>query len=179
MIAFQSNPRSRTADLEGLGTISMQLTMALVKKSEAHIKWLMESGRFDGYDRDCLDVCLELHSDLKSTLRETLKALEEKSYRDANVWVSAVMDVAVTCEDGFREKGEPIHRLLGLGWAQSTRNGEGDDGRRSGERERGDQERESGEEKTERVKEGAYRRHMMHGRKERMREDRGFLDPNM
>eukprot|EP00268_Persea_americana_P048275 TRINITY_DN5088_c0_g1_i5.p1 TRINITY_DN5088_c0_g1~~TRINITY_DN5088_c0_g1_i5.p1 ORF type:complete len:133 (+),score=29.28 TRINITY_DN5088_c0_g1_i5:433-831(+) len=106
MIAFQSNPRSRTADLEGLGTISMQLTMALVKKSEAHIKWLMESGRFDGYDRDCLDVCLELHSDLKSTLRETLKALEEKSYRDANVWVSAVMDVAVTCEDGFREKGD-------------------------------------------------------------------------
>ncbi|XXG60203.1 hypothetical protein AAC387_Pa04g2167 [Persea americana] len=66
-IAFQSNPRSRTADLEGLGTISMQLTMALVKKTEAHIKWLMESGWFDGYDRDCLDVCWELYMDLKST----------------------------------------------------------------------------------------------------------------
>lgn len=38
VIAFQSNPRSRTADLEGLGTISMQLTIALVKKTEAHIK---------------------------------------------------------------------------------------------------------------------------------------------
>ncbi|KAJ8627627.1 hypothetical protein MRB53_020934 [Persea americana] len=106
MTAFQSNPRSRTTDLEGLGTISMQLTMALAKKTEAHIKWLMESGRFDGYDRDCWDVCLELYTDLKSTLRHTLRALEEESYRDANVWVGAVVDVAVTCEDGFKERGD-------------------------------------------------------------------------
>lgn len=66
----------------------------------------MESGRFDGYDRDCFDVCLELYKDLKSTLKDTLKALEEKGYSDANVWVSAVMDVVVTCEDGFKERGD-------------------------------------------------------------------------
>ncbi|XXG51011.1 hypothetical protein AAC387_Pa02g4882 [Persea americana] len=81
----------------------MQLTMALVKKTGAQIKWLMESGRFDAYDRDCLDVCLELYTDAKSTLRDSPKSLEEKSYSDANEWMSAVMDFAVTCEDGFRE----------------------------------------------------------------------------
>ncbi|XXG51013.1 hypothetical protein AAC387_Pa02g4883 [Persea americana] len=109
--ALQSDPRSTTADLAGLGTISIQLTMAVVNKTGAHAQQLIKSGTFDSYDRQCLDVCLELYYDATSTLTDSLKALEEKSYDDANIWVSSVMDVSGTCEDSFKEReghGSPL-----------------------------------------------------------------------
>ncbi|RWR87584.1 hypothetical protein CKAN_01653500 [Cinnamomum micranthum f. kanehirae] len=92
----------------------------------------MESGRFDGYDRDCLDVCLELYKDLKSTLRDTLKVLEEKGYRDANVWSTRNGDG----DNGRRcERGrEQIER----GRMEKTeRAKEGGDGRHPMDRRRG------------------------------------------
>lgn len=65
---------------------------------------MLKSGPFDSFDRQCLDVCSELYSDAISTLMDSLTALGEKRFDDANIWVSSVMDASSTCEDGFKER---------------------------------------------------------------------------
>lgn len=102
--ALESDPRSPTADLAGLGSISIQLALANATQTWSHIQEMLKSGRFDSYDKARLEDCLELYSEAISNLTESLKALKDKSYLDVNVQVSAAMTDSDTCEDGFKEK---------------------------------------------------------------------------
>lgn len=51
-----------------------------------------------------LNDCFELYSDAIPTLKQTVRDYKLKRYEEANIEMSAVMDSAVTCEDGFGER---------------------------------------------------------------------------
>ncbi|KAI6707467.1 hypothetical protein NL676_010429 [Syzygium grande] len=55
---------------------------------------------------DCLRDCLELYSDASKTLVGAIGALMVGKYGVASMGVSAAMEAATTCEDGFEERGE-------------------------------------------------------------------------
>lgn len=54
--------------------------------------------------RSCLETCFELYDDALSGVKLAMKSYSNKKYYDANVQMSAVMDSATTCEDGFNER---------------------------------------------------------------------------
>ncbi|ESQ47197.1 hypothetical protein EUTSA_v10027940mg [Eutrema salsugineum] len=59
----------------------------------------------DGFGRACLRDCLELYEDAADRLEEAVRVYVTKEQRDTvNVMVSAAMEAAVTCEDGFKER---------------------------------------------------------------------------
>lgn len=51
-----------------------------------------------------MNDCFELYSDAIPSIKQAMKYYNVKRYVDANVEISAVMDAATTCEDGFKER---------------------------------------------------------------------------
>ncbi|XP_059654284.1 putative invertase inhibitor [Cornus florida] len=65
----------------------------------------------------CLQNCLELHKDVaKPSMGKVLKYLQTKNYQEAMVEISAVMNVPIVCEDGFKD-------MNGLASPLANRNG--------------------------------------------------------
>ncbi|CAH2079753.1 unnamed protein product [Thlaspi arvense] len=59
----------------------------------------------DGFGRSCLCDCLELYEDAADRLEEAVRVFVTKEQRETvKVMVSAAMEAAATCEDGFKER---------------------------------------------------------------------------
>lgn len=103
-----SNPKSRTASLEELGAIAINLTLS----NATYINWyishkLMKDKAYDPYAKACLQDCSELYSDAIPTLQDVINEFKGKDYYKANIDLSAAMDAADTCEEGYKaKKGE-------------------------------------------------------------------------
>lgn len=84
--------------------ISIRLTRYNLTDTRCHIKQLLMNKKLDKYVRSCLEACFELYDDALPSIKLAMKAYSDKKFYDANIQVSAVMDAATTCEDGFHEK---------------------------------------------------------------------------
>ncbi|KAH0462172.1 hypothetical protein IEQ34_009747 [Dendrobium chrysotoxum] len=103
---LNSNPNSRNADLSGLGVISLDIAGAKAANIQSTINKLLKSlpgGK--KYEKGCLEDCLELYTDAISQLRDSVEAIKARRNDDARTWISAAVDAASTCEDGFQEGG--------------------------------------------------------------------------
>ncbi|XP_050234820.1 putative invertase inhibitor [Mercurialis annua] len=101
-----SNPKSKSANLEGLVLISIKLTISNSTNIISHISQLLKHKKMDPYINGALKDCLEHYSNANSELHEAISDLtkSKKDYSKANIDVSAAMDLSTTCEDGFKEK---------------------------------------------------------------------------
>ncbi|KAH7543004.1 hypothetical protein FEM48_Zijuj02G0136600 [Ziziphus jujuba var. spinosa] len=62
--------------------------------------------RADTSVESALKDCKENYDDAVSQLEKSKKALENKRYNDVNTWVTAAMNDADSCEQGFKEQAE-------------------------------------------------------------------------
>ncbi|KAF8380641.1 hypothetical protein HHK36_028131 [Tetracentron sinense] len=97
-------PKSKHASLRGLGFISMNLTKSNATNIHLYIKKLLKHKKFDPFEKNCLSDCLDLYSDAIDLMDDAINSFKSKHYFDANIQVSAALDVPSTCEDGFKEK---------------------------------------------------------------------------
>ncbi|GFZ15412.1 hypothetical protein Acr_24g0016020 [Actinidia rufa] len=82
----------------------MELALENVTNTFWSIEKMLTSGQFDPYALGCLKDCFELYGDGVSMLVNSIRAFLHEQYAAANVLLSAVMETASTCEEGFKEK---------------------------------------------------------------------------
>ncbi|KAI4338759.1 hypothetical protein MLD38_023776 [Melastoma candidum] len=103
--SFESYPQSDQADdLTELGRISIYILMENVTGTRDFVNGILENESLDHYVQGCLEDCSELYSDSIPTLADAAEAYDEGRYKDANIYLSSVMDASSTCEEGFAEK---------------------------------------------------------------------------
>ncbi|KAI3441920.1 PMEI domain-containing protein [Psidium guajava] len=101
---FEADPTSQPTSIEDLALMSINLTISNATEISSRILKLLQNKRLSHFAQDCLMACSELYSDACSKLRGVVDDFGSRDYYKANVDVSAVMDAAVTCEDGFKER---------------------------------------------------------------------------
>lgn len=84
----------------------MELALLNATTTISSIEKMLSNGSLDPFQLDCLRDCLELYSDASKTLVDAIGALMVGKYGVASMRVSAAMEAATTCEDGFAERGE-------------------------------------------------------------------------
>ncbi|GAA0144472.1 hypothetical protein LIER_04907 [Lithospermum erythrorhizon] len=103
--SLQAAPASRCASLRGLAMISIRLLRYNVTDTRCLIKQLEKTKNWDDFNKRRLNDCLEVYSDAIPSVKQAMKSFNAKKYDDANIQITAVMDAATTCEDGFKERG--------------------------------------------------------------------------
>lgn len=101
---FEADTISQPANIEDLTLMSLNLTISNATKIGSRISKLLQNKRLGHFARDCLTTCLKLYSDANSTLRGVVDDFGSRDYDTANAYISAALDAAVTCEDGFKER---------------------------------------------------------------------------
>ncbi|KAF8027259.1 hypothetical protein BT93_E0234 [Corymbia citriodora subsp. variegata] len=101
---FEAKRVSQPANIEDLTLASINLTISNATDVSSCISKLLQNKSLGHFARDCLMTCSKLYSDAYSILRGVVDDLGSRDYDTANVDVSAAMDAAVTCEDGFKER---------------------------------------------------------------------------
>ncbi|KAI4370326.1 hypothetical protein MLD38_018689 [Melastoma candidum] len=104
---LSSDPRSRTADLVGLGVIAIEHLKDSVKRANLYAAGLLKKKVWDPYTASCLKDCVELYTDAVDDIPDIEAEYKGKSYADAQTHLSAIEDSSITCETQFKEK-KPI-----------------------------------------------------------------------
>ncbi|PIA61577.1 hypothetical protein AQUCO_00300830v1 [Aquilegia coerulea] len=103
---LQVNPDSMTADLHGLGVISLNLAIANATYVKSQFQKVLDEQKKPGgnieLSKSC-EVCVEAYSLGLSSLNDAVSSFESKLYYDSNIAMSAVYDSPGTCEDTFKE----------------------------------------------------------------------------
>lgn len=100
--ALKSDPRSAQANLRGLGQISIDLAQASAKETSRMIELLAKNTtnrRLKGQ----YETCTENYDDAISNLDDAKNFLKSDDFESLNVYASAVVTDADTCEDSFVE----------------------------------------------------------------------------
>ncbi|KAF8027258.1 hypothetical protein BT93_E0233 [Corymbia citriodora subsp. variegata] len=106
LASLQAVPVSHFTNIKGLGVISMELALLNASTTISSIEKMLRNGSLDPFQLGCLRDCLELYSDASRTLVDAAGAFIVGQYGVASMRVSAAMEAATTCEDGFEERGE-------------------------------------------------------------------------
>ncbi|XP_057511185.1 putative invertase inhibitor [Actinidia eriantha] len=104
LTSLQPIPTSHVTNLQGLALFAMELALGNVTNTFWSIEKMLTSGRFDPYSLGCLKDCFELYGEGVSMLVNSIGVFLHEQYDAANVLLSAVMETASTCEEGFKEK---------------------------------------------------------------------------
>ncbi|CAH9114949.1 unnamed protein product [Cuscuta epithymum] len=104
--ALRSDPRSKNADLKGLGFISIDVTTSKAKSGKTLVQSLLDKST-DPKEKSALSSCLENYGDSIDMLGECSDALKNGDYTGMNVKASAALDDIGTCDDGFKDLGKP------------------------------------------------------------------------
>ncbi|XP_042508247.1 putative invertase inhibitor [Macadamia integrifolia] len=102
--ALEEDPKSHSADLQGLGFISLEMTKTNATKIGSRIDELLDDQKLGSDVKERLKDCNEIYSDAISHLKDATDALKSKDYKKANIEVSLMMDASSSCENGFKEK---------------------------------------------------------------------------
>ncbi|KAI3905304.1 hypothetical protein MKX01_039995 [Papaver californicum] len=118
--AFESNPKSKTSDLSGLGVISMELYVNNATNLLPYISKLLEDGKQERFVKQALDTCLEVYTDAIRCANEAITAFKNNDYNNASVNVADVF--SATYEDGFNERNLtfPLRKQVGFKTASSN-----------------------------------------------------------
>ncbi|KAF8032196.1 hypothetical protein BT93_D1190 [Corymbia citriodora subsp. variegata] len=101
--ALGSDPKSRTADVQGLGLIVLNLLESNVTSTISYIEELLKQG-FGAPIQKPLSECLSFYSGAAETTKEAVGAYQEKRYPDVQNAVTRVSTNAVTCESLFNDE---------------------------------------------------------------------------
>lgn len=101
--SLRSDKDSSGSDLQGLGKISLKITLANANEIHGYISELLKK---DGkpFLQQCLKDCSKNLQDAILEIKDSIAAIDSRSYSDVNTWVSAAMSYEESCEDGFKEK---------------------------------------------------------------------------
>ncbi|KAF6145547.1 hypothetical protein GIB67_037580 [Kingdonia uniflora] len=100
---LKADPKSRTADLKGLGSISINLNKARATYINSYVKNLLNKGG-DVTTKQCLQYCSGYYSDAVYNVNTAIKDLYSGDYQGANIKISAAMAAPADCEDEFKNK---------------------------------------------------------------------------
>ncbi|PIA32559.1 hypothetical protein AQUCO_04400034v1 [Aquilegia coerulea] len=104
-------PPDHTLNLQEVDILALELAIANATSTVANIENMLSNKAYDLYSILCLKDCLQLYSDVIPVLNGSIKAIQNRNYYIANIWISAAMDAALTCEDGFKEKEGEVSPL--------------------------------------------------------------------
>ncbi|XP_026443338.1 putative invertase inhibitor [Papaver somniferum] len=102
--ALESNPKSKTSDLFGLGVISMELIANNATNLLPYIGKLLEEGKKERFVKQALDSCLEVYADATRSVEDAITDFKDKVYYDARAEIIGADDYSVACEDTFNER---------------------------------------------------------------------------
>ncbi|RZC93063.1 hypothetical protein C5167_028422 [Papaver somniferum] len=102
--ALESNPKSKTSDLFGLGVISMELIANNATNLLPYIGKLLEEGKKERFVKQALDTCLEVYADATRSVEDAITDFKDKVYYDARAEITGANDYSVACEDTFNER---------------------------------------------------------------------------
>ncbi|XP_008808258.1 putative invertase inhibitor [Phoenix dactylifera] len=100
--SLSADPKSGSADTQGLAVIATKLAKAKATTTQSTISNLLKKTR-DKATKECLSDCSTMYSDLVDTLKDTVRAITSKRYSDAKTYLSAALDVGDDCEHEFAE----------------------------------------------------------------------------
>ncbi|CAH9114945.1 unnamed protein product [Cuscuta epithymum] len=103
---LRADPRSKTADLKGLGFISIDITTKQANSGKTLVQSLL-NGAVDQKVKSALSSCLENYGDSIDTLGECSDALKSGDYGGLNIKASSALDSFGTCDDGFSDFSKP------------------------------------------------------------------------
>ncbi|XP_055826186.1 pectinesterase inhibitor-like [Solanum dulcamara] len=98
--ALNGDPRSKGANLEGLGTISIDLSQKNAKSTHDLVSTLLTQATDPNLKRRYTS-CLENYNDALNNLGELYGFLNSKDYDSLNIHASAASDDPSTCDDNF------------------------------------------------------------------------------
>ncbi|XP_023541040.1 putative invertase inhibitor [Cucurbita pepo subsp. pepo] len=111
---LRANPNSKAATFKELVLISITQSKANATEIGSEISELLKGSEKWGkgkYSLGCLKGCLELYTEAVSGLELALGAVKMGDNETANIKVSAAMDAALSCEDGYKEKDGEVSPL--------------------------------------------------------------------
>lgn len=100
--ALNADPRSKGANLEGLATISIDISQKNAQTVRDLVNTLLKQAT-DPKLKTRYDSCLENYNDAVDDLGELPGFLKSKDYLGLNVHASAAFDGPTTCDDNFSE----------------------------------------------------------------------------
>ncbi|XP_042517135.1 pectinesterase inhibitor-like [Macadamia integrifolia] len=98
---LRSDPNSAKTNLTGLASISIRQTMASAVNISSQITNLLNTTMDDPNIQQCLSDCSQSYIDAIDQLIDSVASLDNKSYSDVNKALSAAMDDALLCQEGF------------------------------------------------------------------------------
>ncbi|XP_010435774.1 PREDICTED: putative invertase inhibitor [Camelina sativa] len=94
-------------NLSSLALVPMLQALDNATATASTIQQLLILDEDSGFRGACLRDCLELYEDATDRLEEAIRVfITRKELGTVNVMVSAAMESAVTCENGFRERDD-------------------------------------------------------------------------
>ncbi|XP_041018492.1 pectinesterase inhibitor 12-like [Juglans microcarpa x Juglans regia] len=113
---LESDPESMEAvDVHGLTTVAVKQAALNATNIRNYITKLDEETS-DEVVHQCLSDCFQNYEDAIDQLDDCLNALQSKRYEDVVTWVTAAMNDALTCDEGFKDHGRqsPLANLRNL-----------------------------------------------------------------
>ncbi|KAA8522107.1 hypothetical protein F0562_012579 [Nyssa sinensis] len=104
LTSLQAIPVGHATNLQGLALVTMELALQNATDTISSIEKMLIGGAFDPFAIGCLEDCFELSEDAVQMLVNSIRAFLSEHYDAANVLMTAVMEAAATCEEGFMEK---------------------------------------------------------------------------
>ncbi|CAI9095525.1 OLC1v1031500C1 [Oldenlandia corymbosa var. corymbosa] len=110
--SLQIPPISHLVNLPGLAIVAMEIALENATGTIQTIKETIDGGELDPFVEDCLTVCLELYQSAIFTVEEAVNAFLSEHFDDADILMSSVMEDAMTCGEGFKEKKGQVNPLV-------------------------------------------------------------------
>ncbi|KAI3832340.1 hypothetical protein MKX03_034657 [Papaver bracteatum] len=105
---LSANPKSKDADLRGLGVISMQTCLQNATSVHSYIGQLLKDRKTQPIAKSSIRGCLYEYKDAIRSVQKATASFKTKDYGSANIQISAAMQDSIFCEYEFEEV------LLGL-----------------------------------------------------------------
>ncbi|XP_019190827.1 PREDICTED: putative invertase inhibitor [Ipomoea nil] len=103
--SLQPIPITHAANLEGIAVVAVELALQNATATVSTIQEMLAgAAAFDPFAVGCLRDCLELYADAIVMLVDSFWEFFTRRFSTANILLSAVMETASTCEEGFKEK---------------------------------------------------------------------------
>nr|GMD81204.1 putative invertase inhibitor [Ipomoea batatas] len=104
--SLQAVPITHAANLEGIAVVAVELALQNATATVSTVEEMLASAAAasDPFAVRCLRDCLELYADAVAMLVESFWEFFSRRFNTANILLSAVMETASTCQEGFSEK---------------------------------------------------------------------------
>ncbi|XP_015874991.3 uncharacterized protein LOC107411836 [Ziziphus jujuba] len=109
---LKADPSCKRASMDALANIALKAALENGTAMQNEIETLLKS-RSGTTLESALKDCKENFKNAVSQLKNSKQAIENKRYNDVNTWVTAAMNDAESCDEGFKDadKQSPIYKM--------------------------------------------------------------------